>query len=373
MPLTVKPVASRQDLETFIRFPWQVYDGDLCWTPPLLADQRKFFNRAINPFCEHADVALCLAVDASGRPVGRIALTADRAHNAFQSERTGFFGFFEALDEPGVAACLLDHARQWMRERGLRKMLGPMNLSTNHECGLQVDGFERPSMIGIPYNPPRYQKLLEEWGLVKAKDLLSLYLVPKVVPEYLERAVARISQRNRFHLRSLRMDRFQEELDILWDVYNTAWEKNWGFVPMNRNEFLFAANELKAIANPRLCFVAEVDGEPVGFSLTLPNINPVLKKMNGRLLPFGWLRFLCGKKNIGSFRVITLGIKKPFRRMGIDVALYHATYKEVARIRASLVEMSWVLEDNTPMMAPLLRIGGKEYKRHRIYERQLDD
>lgn len=373
MPFTVRPVITGRDREAFLRLPWRIYEDDPRWTPPLLADQRKFFDPARNPFFDHAEVALYLAFDSSGQPAGRIALTVDRAHNEFHSERTGFFGFFESIDDPRAGHCLLDHARQWFKDKGLAKMAGPMNLSTNHECGLLVEGFESLSMLGIPYNPPRYQEILEGWGLAKSKDLLSLFLDPKVVPEYLTRAMVRIDKRNRFTLRSFRMDRFTDELDILWDIYNSAWERNWGFVPMTRKEFLFAAEEMKAIVQPEFCFIAEVEGQPVGFSLTLPNINPLLKKMNGRLFPLGWLHFLRGKKNIDSFRVITLGIKKPFRRMGIDVAFYHATYKRLVEITASLVEMSWILEDNIPMLEPIRRIGGTVYKRHRIYERNLND
>jgi len=373
MPYAVKPVTHPRDREAFIRLPWRIYENDPRWTPPLLADQRKFFDPARNPFFEHAEVALFLALDAAGRPAGRIALTVDRAHNDFHAEQTGFFGFFEAVDDPRAGRCLLDHARQWFKSRGLLKMAGPMNLSTNHECGLLIEGFDSLSTLGIPYNPPRYQEILEGWGLKKARDLVSLSLVPTAVPEYLERAVARIARRNRFSLRPFSMDRFEAELDLLWEIYNSAWEKNWGFVPMTRKEFLFAANDMKAIVRPGLCFIAEVEGQPAGFSLTLPNINPLLKELDGRLLPFGWLRFLLGKKRIDSFRVITLGIKKPFRRMGIDVAFYHATYRELVKIRASQVEMSWILEDNIPMLDPIRRIGGKEHKRHRLYERHLDD
>lgn len=373
MGVTVEPVITRQGREVFIRFPWRIYEDDPRWTPPLLADQRKFLDPEKNPFFEHADVSLFLALDGGGQPVGRIALTVDRAHNEFHSEQAGFFGFFEFVDDPRVGRSLLDHARQWFQEKGLTKIIGPMNLSTNHECGLLVEGFDQPSMLGIPYNPPRYQEVLESWGLAKAKDLLSLYLFPNVVPEYLNRAMARIEKRKRFTLRSFRMGRFQEELEILWDIYNTAWERNWGFVPMTQKEFHFAAEEMKSIVLPELSFIAEVEGKAVGFSLTLPNINPLLKKMNGRLLPLGWLHFLRGKKNISSFRVITLGIKKPYRRMGIDVAFYHATYKRLTKIDALLVEMSWILEDNIPMLEPIRRIGGKEYKRHRIYERNLND
>jgi hypothetical protein len=185
--------------------------------------------------------------------------------------------------------------------------------------------------------------------------------------------MGRIGKRNRFTIRTFRMDSFTKELDILWDIYNSAWDRNWGFVPMTQKEFLFAAEDLKQVVEPDLCLIAEVAGEPIGFSLTLPDINLIFKKLNGKLFPLGWVHFLLNKNRINTYRTITLGVKKRYRRLGVDVAFYHATFKELVRRKSPILEMSWVLEGNKSIIEPIKRIGGTIHKRHRIYERKCND
>ncbi len=370
MLLAVKKVESESDRKKFIRLPWKIYHNYPLWVPPLLFERKKFLNTGINPFFEHARVDLFLALSNQREPVGRIALILDRSHNAFHSENVCFFGLFECIDDAKTANLLLDTAYDWCRSQGADKLIGPMNLSTNHECGLLVEGFDKRPMIGIPYNPPYYSKLLTDWGLKKAKDLLSLYLCPFKVPNYLERAIVKIRKRNHFSIRPLRMNAYDEEIDHIWDVYNSAWSRNWGFVPMTRKEFAFAARELKTIVLPDLCFIAEKNGEPVGFSLCIPDMNQATKSMNGKLFPVGLVKYQLNKKKITDYRVLTLGVKKDFQRLGIDVSLYYETYKWMTEHRAHRVEMSWVLEDNQAMLAPLYRMNSKVYKRHRIYERE---
>ncbi|MFQ5450621.1 MAG: hypothetical protein ACE5E9_08310 [Nitrospinaceae bacterium] len=369
MNLELKKVSSEQDKKKFIRLPWAIYNDNPLWVPPLLVERKKFLDPQINPFFEHAEVELYLVHSTGGEPVGRVALIGDRAYNEFHSENVGFIGMFECIEDQAAANLLLDTAHDWCRSRGFQKMMGPMNLSTNHECGLLVEGFDIPPMIGIPFNPPYYPDLFTQWGMVKAKDLLSLKLHPKKIPDYLERAMAKIRKRGHFTLRHLRLNRFDQEIDILWEVYNSAWSRNWGFVPMTRKEFGFAAKEMNRIILPDLCFVAEVKGQPAGFSLSLPNINQALKSMNGKIFPFGLVKYHLNKKKIDGYRVLTLGVKKNFQNMGIDVGFYYETYKWLAQNQAALIEMSWILEDNRAMLGPIRRIGGKVYKRHRIYER----
>ena len=368
----IKKAETREDINAFIRFPWNIYRDDPCWVPPLIGERKKFLDAQVNPFFEHAEAEYYLALHADGTPAGRIALVLNSRHNEFHSEKIGFFGLFESVNDQKVADLLLDIAYAWCQAKGLHSMRGPFNLSTNHECGLLLEGFDTPPVMGIPYNLPYYQSLFEQWGLRKARDLISLKLDIVEIPTYLDRAVSRLAKRTRFTMRPFRMDRFEQEVDIMWDIYNEAWNHNWGFVPMTQREFKFSAEEMKPIVRPEFCLFAEVEGEPAGFSLTLPDVNQVLINMDGRLFPFGWARFLWGKSKINAFRVLALGVKKKFRRLGIDACLYHETYKQFLASGIRWCDMSWVLEDNLDILRPIERIGGYSYKRHRIYERDCE-
>jgi GNAT superfamily N-acetyltransferase len=371
MTLVLKKVESTEDTNRFIHFPHQIYSSESLWVAPLDSERKKFLSPQINPFFEHAEAEYFLALSTDGKTLGRIAAIVDHDHNRFHKENTGFFGMYECVNDAEVSTLLFNAAEQWCRGKKMDRMRGPFNLSTNHECGLLVENFEDPPVLGIPYNPPYYADLLHQWGLKKTKDLISFNLQLNQIPEYLQRAVSLIQKRNRFTIRCLQMDRFSREIDTLWDIYNSAWEANWGFVPMNRTEFVFAAQEMKPIVDPRVCFIAEMNGEPVGFSLALPDVNQALKPMKGKLFPFGWLKFILGKRRINRFRVITLGVKKQYQRLGIDAYFYYATYKQLMEINIFQVDMSWVLEDNQAIIGPIEKIGGVPYKRHRIYERNL--
>ncbi len=364
-------VETRQDLERFVRLPWKVYQDQPCWVPPLIGERIKFLSPDINPFFEHAEVELFLAVDASQSAVGRIALIHDRSYEELYAEPVGMFGMFETVDDPNVSRLLLDKAYQWCLDKGFVRLMGPMNLSTNHECGLLIEGFDSPSMIGIPYNPKYYETHFEAWGLQKAKDLLSMRLDLIKVPDYLERAAVKLKQRNRFKVRCLDLSQFDREIAILWDVYNSAWNLNWGYVPMTEKEFEFSAREMKSFVQPEFCFIAEVDGEPAGFSLALPDVNEVLKELDGRLFPFGWARFLWKKNKIENYRIPVLGVKKKYRRLGIDAWFYYETYRLFLEKKTKFLELSWLLEDNKSILDPMVRLGGEIYKRHRIYERPI--
>jgi GNAT superfamily N-acetyltransferase len=364
-------VETRQDLERFILLPWKIYKDQPCWVPPLIQERKHFLNPDINPFFEHAEVDLFLAVDANCSPVGRIALTHDRNYQGFHLEPVGMFGMFESMEDPTISCLLLDKAYEWCQERGFSRFMGPMNLSTNHECGLLIEGFDSPTMFGIPYNPEYYGKHFEAWGLRQAQDIVSFKIDPIKVPDYLKRVAVKLKQRNRFTVRCLDLGSFDKELPILWDIYNSAWDKNWGFVPMTRKEFEFSAREMKTIVRPEFCLIAEVNGEPAGFSLALPDVNQIFKDLDGRLLPFGWARFLWKKNKIDVFRVPMLGVKKKFRRLGIDAWFYYETLELFVANNIKWCEMSWLLADNKSIVDPMHRIGGEIYKRHRIYERSI--
>jgi hypothetical protein len=369
MAIVLKKVESTRDTDRFIHLPHQIYAADTHWVAPLDSERKKFLSPKINPFFDHAEAEYFLALSTDGKTLGRIAAIADHDHNRFHKENTGFFGMFECVNDVEVSTLLLNAADQWCRKKAMDRMRGPLNLSINHECGLLVENFDDAPVVGIPYNPPYYVDLFLHWGLKKIKDLISLDLQLTRIPEYLQRAVSLVLKRNRFTVRTLQINRFDQEIDVLWEIYNSAWEGNWGFVPMNHKEFVFMTREMKRVVDPRLCFIAEVNGEPAGFSLTLPDVNQALKSMKGKLFPFGWLKFILGKRRINRSRVITLGIKKQYQRLGIDAFFYHATYKQLMEINIFRVDMSWILEDNQAIIGPIEKIGGVPYKRHRIYER----
>jgi GNAT superfamily N-acetyltransferase len=371
MATVLKKVESSLDIDRFIQFPRQLYSKDSPWVSPLDSERKKFLSPEINPFFDHAEAEFFLALTNAGKILGRIAAVVDHDHNKFHKESTGFFGMFECINDVDASNLLLNAAEKWCREKGMHRMRGPMNMSINHECGLLVENFDDPPVLGMPYNPPYYANLFNQWGLKKIKDLVSLELQLTQIPEYLQRAVPLIQKRNRFSVRCLQMDRFDQEIEVLWEIYNSAWEMNWGFVPMNREEFIFSARQMKPVVDPRLCLIAEVNGKPAGFALTLPDVNQALKSMQGKLFPFGWLKFILGKRKINRSRVITLGVKKQFQRLGIDAFFYHATYKQLMEMNLFRVDMSWVLEDNQAMIGPIEKIGGTPYKRHRIYERNI--
>lgn len=368
----VRRVTTPAELKRFLRFPDRIYQGDPYYIPPLEFERLKFLDQKRNPFFEHAEVDHFLLTH-HGQEAGRISTVLDRTFNEYQNERTGFFGMFECIRNDDAAHALLEAAENWCRTRKLDTLRGPMNLSTNHECGLLVDGFHTPPVFGITYNPPYYAGLIEGCGFTKSKDLINLGLVPLNVPDYMVEAEKKLLKRGRFTIRTIRTNKFEEELGIIWDIYNDAWSANWGFIPMTKKEFWFAAMDMKAILIPELCMIAEVKGEPVGFALSLPDFNQTLRKVKGKLWPCGWFHLAFGRKKADAIRTLTLGVKKKYRRLGIDLVFYKRTYQWAAEHGINLCDQSWLLEDNKAIMEPILRLGAYPYKRHRIYERKLGD
>ncbi len=370
--MRVKPAETRAERRTFVRFPWRIYPGRYpAWVPPLLAEERKRIDPK-NPFFEHAAVQLFLAYR-GGEPVGRVAAIENRLHNEFHGDRVGFFGMFESVDDPEVAAALLDRAAEWVAGRGLDRLRGPTNFSTNEECGLLVDNFDDPPCVMMPYNPPYYEKLLVGWGLEKVKDLLAYEIRDEEVKESRLATVERLLRRlaPRVKVRSLRMRRFVEEVGIVRDIYNSAWERNWGFVPMTDAEVDYMAKQLKPIVDPELALIGEVDGEPAGFALALPDVNQAIGRLNGRLFPFGIFKLLWHLRRIDGIRVVTLGLKAEHRRTGLAELLYYEIVRRGRRRGHTVAEMSWILEDNLVMRAGLEKIGSRLYKTYRLYERDL--
>lgn len=371
--MAVRPVANRRELERFIRLPWRIYARDPAWVPPLLLDVRTALDRDKHPFHEHAEVEYFLAWQGT-EPVGRIAAIVNRAHNEFHEDRVGFFGFFESIDDPAVAAGLLAEAEDWLRQRGMVSVRGPMNFSTNEELsspGIQLDGFDRPPVIMMTHNPPYYAGLLEATGYGKAMDLLAYWVADNRLQPRLVEALQRLGAAQGVRVRPLEMKHLDEEVARIQDVYNSAWERNWGFVPLTQAEIDHMAKQLKPAIDPNLCLLAESGDEAVGFVLALPDYNQALRHMNGRLLPLGIFKLLWYRRSVTVARTITLGLKPAHRKRGLDAALVAQLFVNGARRGLQHSECSWILEDNVPMRRVLERLGAEVYKTYRVYEKPL--
>lgn len=370
----VRPITGRADLARFIDLPWRVYADDPCWVPPLRMQVRDVLDPRRHPFHEHAQVESFLA-RRDGAVVGRVCAVVNHRHNEFHRERTGFFGLFEAIDDDAVAQALLDTAADWLRSRGMERARGPMNLSTNDELygpGILIDGFDSPPLVMMPHAPRYYQGLLERAGYTKSKDLLAYWVDGSTTPPRLMRMYQRMQRMEGVTMRPLRMKDLDAEVERIQEIYNSAWEQNWGFVPMTESEIRHLAKELKPVVAPELCALVLVNDEPVGFALGLPDYNQALKHVRaGRLLPFGILRLLWHRRGIDAIRVLTLGLKPAFRQRGFDAALVAHIMAEARRRGRGRGECSWILEDNMEMRNSLERMGGRSYKRYRVYERIL--
>lgn len=370
-PLTLHEVKTPQDLMVFIHFPWKVYRGNPFWVPPLIKDQLQKFSPQ-SPFLAHSEMILFLACRGE-ETVGRIAGIIDRHYVEFHREKAGFFGFFESLDDAEAARLLLSAVASWLRERGMEKMTGPMNPSTNDECGLLIDAFDASPCIMMPYNPPYYPALLEGQGLHKVMDLYAYWLQKDVFNyDRLNRITGRILKKEpRLSVRSLNMRQFNEELKIIKDIYNNSWSKNWGFVPMTEAEIDDLAKNLKPIIVPEIVLFAYWEDTPVGFSAALPDYNVVLKHLNGKLGLLGSLKFLYYSRKIKTVRIMLLGVKHAFQKKGVEGLLYIETFKRGTKKGYPQGECSWILENNLLMQHGIEAMGGKRYKTYRIYEAQI--
>ena len=367
-PIEIRTVRTKKDKRRFRMFPYGLYKNDPNWVPPLIVDQKVLLDPKKNPFFEHADAEFFIAC-ADGRPVGRIAAIVDHKHNEVHGEKMGFFGFFECEDNREAASALLASARGWVKERGMTAFRGPVNPSQNEDCGLLVDAFDLPPVLMMTYNPPYYRTLIENFGLEKAMDLYAYYIDDSnPPPEKLVRVAEIVRKRERLMVRSMDMKKFDEEAKKVWFIYNHAWFKNWGFVPMTEHEFEYLAKKLKQAVVPDLALIAEVDGKPVGFSLSTPDLNQALIHARGRLFPLGLLKIMHYAKKIDMIRIITMGVISEYRNMGIDAVFYLDTWRNATRRGYHRGEMSWVLETNVMMNRTAKMLGGKIYKTYRMYE-----
>lgn len=369
----VRPVRGRRELNAFIKLPWRLYRQVANWVPPLISERRRHLDRGHNPFFEHAEAEYFLAWR-DGEPVGRITAQVDHRLNQFHDNSWGLFGFFECVDEEQVAGALLDTAERWLSERERDRMIGPFDFSTNHECGLLVEGHELMPQILENWHHPYYRKLLEAHGMRKAMDLYKWQILSaeheRVLPVIYELA-DRLEDDHGIRVRNMRRGDFEDEVRRFMEVYNAAWERNWAFVPLTDGELRAYAKELKPILDERFAFVAEKDGEVVGAALTLPDMNKVLVDLNGRLLPLGWLRVLRRRRRIDEIRVFALGVKHEYRHTGTAAAFYAEHWRECLRRPIRRAETGWILETNEPMNRAMEALGGDIVKRYRIFERAL--
>jgi GNAT superfamily N-acetyltransferase len=375
MDFAVAPVSGRRDLDAFLKLPYRIYADDPLYVYPLLSQLKEFFDRDKNPFHRHAETRTWLA-RRGGETIGRIGACVDRYHNEHWQEKTGFFGFYECIDEPEVSRALLDTARDWLRERGMTVMRGPLNFTTNHDNpGLLVDGEASPPVTGMAYNPAYYKTQLESYeGLRKCKDLWAWRVFAKdikVSKRMTEGARQVLTGRSDLKVRPIDKKNFREEVELIRSLYNDCWHENWGFIPMDPEEFYFSAKEMKTIVNENLLLIAEWQGEPIGFCMTIPDFNRAMHRVRGRLFPFGIFRFLMDRKKIDYARTLLLGVLPEHRRKGADVIMVLRTYKAAVKGGITAGECGWILEDNAPMNNIMEKFGAKVYKTYRIYDLPL--
>jgi GNAT superfamily N-acetyltransferase len=364
----VVAVDGKAALSKFIELPHTIYQGDPYWVPPLHIAVRDLLNRKKHPYYQNAEAELFLA-RRNGNVVGRIAAIIDKAHNRFHGESAGFFGFFESVNDQAVADALLRQAREWCFARGAKFLRGPVSPSTNYECGMLVDGFESSPMVMMTYNPRYYPELMDKAGLRKAKDLLAYLSHPdRVSFKKIDRVADKALATNGVKVRPIDMKNFQADVERVWEVYEKAWEKNWGYVPMSREEFFLMGKDMKQILKPELVLVGEVGDRVVGFALALPDVNVALKPAKGKLFPTGLLKILYYQRLIKSIRVLALGVVEEFRPSGLAAAFYANLLRNARKLGMGDCEMSWILEDNVLMNRSLEVMGAKRYKTYRIYE-----
>jgi hypothetical protein len=367
MPIATKAVETKQDLKEFINLPWRIYHDYPHWVPPLKSEVAKMLTPGKYPFWNHAERELFLARD-NGGAVGRIVAIRDQHHDQVHREKAGFFGFFECVNDLEAARGLFDAARSWCKERGCTFLRGPASPSSNHEYGFLLEGFDKDPVIMMPYNPEYYLNLCEQCGFRKVKDLYAFLKVANTgVPPRVEIALQRCRKRSHFKLRSLDPRHFKRDVEIVKTIYNGAWEKNWGFVPMTSEEMDVAAESMKPFYDPEVVIIAELDGKPAGIGLTVPNVNEVLKRLNGKMTPWGLLKFFWYKRKIKGCRALLGGCLPEFRMTGLIAEIFCETFERAGR-RYEWCELSWNLEDNELINRFDTDIGGEIYKKYRIYQ-----
>jgi len=369
--LRIKTVETKKDFKDFLEFPEEIYVNDANWVPKLDMDINHLLGDE-NPFYEHAFKKLFIA-ERDGKTVGRIAAVIDYNYVEFHGENAGFFGFFECEDNPETAKLLFDSCEKILKEKGMEKIIGPMNPSSNDECGFLLEGFDLPPRLMMPYNHKYYLNLIENAGYNKAKDLVALNMEVSSGPQQrLKKVIERIQKRNPgLYSRPLNKKDFKGEVEKIRSIYNKAWEKNWGFVPWTEDELNDMAKQLKPLVVPGLAQIGFDGNKPIGFLLALPDYNEVIKKIGRKLFPLGWLKFILLKNKINNLRLMAMGVKHEYQNKGIGAVMYYNSLLEAGRLGFKECEFSWILEDNLDTIKIGQMMGGEVYKKYRIFEKCL--
>ncbi len=371
----ISEVISRRDRAAFIRFPWKVYSHDPAWVPPLIIERKAFLDRKRHPFYKHGDAALFLARK-NGAIVGRIMASDDPNYNAQHQSNVGCFGLFDCINDADVATALFERASRWIRDKGRIEIMGPIDYSTNYTCGLLVQGFEYPPTLLTTHNPPYYERLIENCGFSKVIDFFAWWFSdPAAATARLRKLAGRLESRARFTIRRGNLRDVETEAANFLSIYNEAWKHNWGFVPFTKPEFDHMAAEMKPLLRDDFTAVAEIDGEAIGFSLALPDINVALKQLGGRLttfgIPIGLAKLLYYKSRIRKARYIAMGVRPEYRRLGVAEMMV-LRLMEAGMVKCKFqAELSMTLENNIMINRFIESIGARRYKTYRIFKRSL--
>jgi GNAT superfamily N-acetyltransferase len=371
----VKEVSGRRDLKAFIDLPFRLHSNHPCWVPPLKIERRLFLNRRMNAYFSHGEAEYFLA-RREGRVVGRISAQIDHAYNDYHSSHWGWFGFLELEEDQEVADALLGAAQAWLKERSCERMVGPADFSLNDDAGVLIEGFDLRPMIRQPWHPSYYQRLMEDADMVKAMDLLMWNLEvterEEVLPVIWELA-EKVQKEHGIRVRPMRRRQLRKDMDSFAEVYNSAWSQNWGFVPFSKKDLDAYAQEMQIVFDKHWFMIAEREdtGEVVGMAITIPDVNQVLEKMQGRLLPFGWWHLLRKGRIIDRVRVGFLGVKPEYQHTGVAAKLYEEHFDAAEARPQKGGEMGWILETNTAMNRGMEAMGGRVVKKYRVYERVI--
>lgn len=366
-------VSTKEEKKRFTEFIYPFYKDEKHWVPPLRMDQKKLINTDKNPFFKNAEIALFLA-QKNGKDVGRIAAIVDNRYNNFHSTKTGHFGFFECINDQHTANLLFRVASDWLRDKGMNKVMGPASPSMMDTIGVLIDGFDKDPYVLMPYNFSYYDELIQNAGFTKEMDMFAYIVDTETVSvDRMERALSIVRKRlGDLKIRPMNLKNMKAEIKIIKEIYNQAWKNNWGFIPLSEEEFAAMGKDLKMILDTNYAHVAEINGEPVGFSVGIPNINELIKNDNGKLFPFGLIKILWGKKKTKGLRTALMGVLPEWQGKGIDAVLHQRSIRNGLESDVNKEsELSWILETNTEMIRVAERIGGKYDKTYRMYSKEL--
>ena len=368
----ISAVEGGAELRDFINLPWSIYADYSQWVPPLKKEVRRLLDIRKHPFWEFSERVLFIARRGS-ETVGRIAGIVDRNYNQFHSEKMGAWGFFECIDDSEVAAALFSSVETWIRQKGMISLRGPLSPSTNYETGFLIEGFEYPPALMMPYTPPYYPGLVEACGFAKAKDLVAFLIsAPYELPEWMDHLADRVAKKKGVEIRRFRPKEQDAEFDLIREIYNDSWANNWGFVPLTENEMRAIQRDAMEFTDPDLSFFISYEDEPVAICVIFPDMNPLLKRLNGRIGLIGALKALLYRGKITGLRCVIFGVKDKYRQMGLPMLAFQKIY-EIVRKKEKYrsLEMGWTLEDNEAVNALATEAGARPYKKYRIFEKSL--